>query len=951
MAQTRSQIPSDPRELLAVAWRRRWIILVPFVLLGGAGTFLAKTLPSVYRSSTVILVEKPKVPETYVRSTVTTQIEDRLSTITQQILSRTRLEAIIKQYDLYAEERATEPMEAVVERMRRAIEVQVRGNDAFTIYYRGRDPQAVRDVTNELAAVFIEANSKVREDQATGTAEFLQSQLESLKEVLSEQESRVREFKQRHIGELPQQQEANLRSLDRLQMQAQTIGDQLRAAEDRRLALQTQIAATPRFNRILNPVRRGSGQPESAPVTPHVAAALPLAPEREDPLVRRLEEARATLGTLQGRYTEAHPDVIRARRQVEEIEKRLRESQTGQKSNVALLPPAAAPPAAGDAPRVRWDRRLVDPQSDVVGDVAMRIDAAGSLHLAYTNGPRAQVRYATGGRVASDSNGLNIETVGPGGGTVALAVDRRGRPHIVFRSSATAMHTASRVGGRWQVATVRVPGVWEYQTAAAVDASDVLAFTAYQRCGVGPTFCGAGEGAYVAQLYLITQEGRAAQILDPPGGQAGSGNPEFGKWNAVVGDPHAAGRLHVAYQVIDSSRGVQAVRYALWDGARVAAMETVESAGLGPLGRAVKIALDSQGNPHVAYIGPGGGVRHAWRDGQRWHRAVVDGTSTRGESLAFALDTGDRAHLAYFDRAGSRIIYARSQPPMSDSWSFEEAATHVTQRPDSAEQFIDIGMHGGEPIIAYHAVVKAPGTSAARTLVLASRALAARPREPLVASVEPTEPEEQQVPNPIYDQLAAQLAATDEEIRTLRESQRQVMHQVRETQLKVENVPRLEQQLMEITRDYDNTRRTYDSLLSKKLEAQLAENLEKRQKGEQFRVLDPAILPQRPYRPQRPLILAFGLALGLGVGIAGVVGIETLDHSVRGTRDLQTLVPRVQLFGTVPLIRNRRTVFKRRLALTGAAVLILSLLVTAVLLALQYKEQIARLRPLDLLLR
>src|SRR5512145_1320047 len=105
MAQAPGSLPSDPRDLLEIAWRRKWLILVPFLLLGASAAFLARALPSVYRSSTVILVEKPKVPEAYIRSTVTTRIEDRLATITQQILSRTWLERVITQLDLYRDER------------------------------------------------------------------------------------------------------------------------------------------------------------------------------------------------------------------------------------------------------------------------------------------------------------------------------------------------------------------------------------------------------------------------------------------------------------------------------------------------------------------------------------------------------------------------------------------------------------------------------------------------------------------------------------------------------------------------------------------------------------------------------------------------------------------------------------------------------------------------------
>ena len=114
-----------PEEIALIAWRRKWWAILPAIVVM-AGVFAwVRTLPNQYMSDTLILVVPQQVPETYVRSTVTTRIEDRLQTITQQILSRTRLERIIQDFNLYPELRKTAIMEDVVERMRSSIGVQV----------------------------------------------------------------------------------------------------------------------------------------------------------------------------------------------------------------------------------------------------------------------------------------------------------------------------------------------------------------------------------------------------------------------------------------------------------------------------------------------------------------------------------------------------------------------------------------------------------------------------------------------------------------------------------------------------------------------------------------------------------------------------------------------------------------------------------------------------------
>ena len=199
-----------PEDYLAMAWRWKWIILVPFVLVTPLVAAWTYSLPDMFRSETLILVVPQRVPESYVQSTVTARIEDRLQSITQQILSRTRLERIIENFDLYPGQREVQVMEDVVVSMRNAIDVQLIKGDAFRVSFEYGEPQNAMKVTERLASLFIEENLRDREVLAEGTHQFLESQLEDSRRRLVEQEKTLEDYTRTYSNELPSQLEANL---------------------------------------------------------------------------------------------------------------------------------------------------------------------------------------------------------------------------------------------------------------------------------------------------------------------------------------------------------------------------------------------------------------------------------------------------------------------------------------------------------------------------------------------------------------------------------------------------------------------------------------------------------------------------------------------------------------------------------------------------------------------
>jgi uncharacterized protein involved in exopolysaccharide biosynthesis len=173
---------------LVLVIKRRWFIIIPFCIAMVAGMYLAVTLPKIYKTSTLILVMPQRVPSDYVQSIVSAELEARISTISQQILSRSNLEKVIEKFGVYADPKYSGMfLEDMVKSLRERIEIEVNRSgkraeaDAFSISFQGSDPQDVMNVTNDLASSFIKENLRTREAQAVGTSDFLADELKIMR--------------------------------------------------------------------------------------------------------------------------------------------------------------------------------------------------------------------------------------------------------------------------------------------------------------------------------------------------------------------------------------------------------------------------------------------------------------------------------------------------------------------------------------------------------------------------------------------------------------------------------------------------------------------------------------------------------------------------------------------------------------------------------------------------
>ena len=308
-----------PEDILQIVRRKIWFLIVPFALVAAATAVVSRALPDMYRSETLILVVPQRVPENYVKPTVTTRIEDRLQSISQQILSRTRLERIIQDFNLYQQERKTDVMEDVVDKMRKDISVDVVKGDAFRVSYVGRDPRTVMKVTDRLSSLFIEENLRDREVLAEGTDQFLEAQLEDARRRLSDQEKRLEEYRKQYSGQLPSQTDANLQVIQATSTQLQQINESLNRDRDQRLLVERQLS-------------------DLAAAVPVVTPAATDADASGGTAAQQLAVAQAALSQLELKLKPEHPDIKRLKRTIADLQKR-----ADQEALQAPLSPEAAP--------------------------------------------------------------------------------------------------------------------------------------------------------------------------------------------------------------------------------------------------------------------------------------------------------------------------------------------------------------------------------------------------------------------------------------------------------------------------------------------------------------------------------------------------------------------------------------------------------------------------------
>ncbi|OQX27405.1 MAG: hypothetical protein BWK80_05470 [Desulfobacteraceae bacterium IS3] len=289
--------------------RRRWLLIISFCLAMITGIYLSITLPKIYMSDTTILVEPQSIPDKYVEPLTEVTVKERVSTITQQVKSRTYLEQIIIKVKLFSEpEYKNMLLEEKIANVRQNMKVEVKssrsGAESFTISFEGKDPEKITVTVNELASLFINKSIEIMREEVYAASKFLQEELKTKSENLIKVENALKEYRTSFMGGLPEQLNSNLGMLSGLRGQLNTKQESLRDENVRKIQLESQMSD---MRRELESYSAGTGVPEEIV-------------KKEPESVIRLRILRDEFSKISRRYTGKHPDVIKIKKLIADAE-------------------------------------------------------------------------------------------------------------------------------------------------------------------------------------------------------------------------------------------------------------------------------------------------------------------------------------------------------------------------------------------------------------------------------------------------------------------------------------------------------------------------------------------------------------------------------------------------------------------------------------------------------
>ncbi len=318
---------SDVKRILRRYW---WIPLLTTMLLGLAGIGAALVLPKKYTSSTMVLVEQPTVPADYVKPVVTDNLNHRLASMQEQVLSRSRLEPIIEKFNLYPEKRGKAHMEDLVGELRKSVSVEViqamAGTESnqppgFKVSVTFDNPQMAQQICADVTSMFMEQNAQRREQQAADTTHFLSQQLEQAKADLDQQDAKLAQLKRQYLGSLPEEAQTNVGILTGLNTQLEANTQALnRAQQDKTL----NESALTQQEALWKATASGNQNPETQE--------------------QQMTALQAQLTDLLARYTPEHPDVIKVKLQIAELTKKLAQEPTAKSSAASTQASLREPP-------------------------------------------------------------------------------------------------------------------------------------------------------------------------------------------------------------------------------------------------------------------------------------------------------------------------------------------------------------------------------------------------------------------------------------------------------------------------------------------------------------------------------------------------------------------------------------------------------------------------------
>jgi len=367
-------------EINKIIKRRKWSLILPFLLVVALFAAVCLVLPNMYKSTATVLIQSQQIPPNLVSSTVTSYAEQRIQTITQEVTARSRLLDLVKKYDLLPDKRDKLPTEEVVEKIKERIEVEPINAEihkqtsnrpvvltiAFTLSYQDKDPKKAQLVTNEIASYYLEKNLESREQYAKRTTKFLEEQLKRVRSRINELETKIAEFRKKHLEALPEYTNLNMQKLEKLNADISNIDMQIRSLQEQKASVRNKLASLDPYEgsneRVLSPAERlQQARLERAQLLSKYSAQHPLvlAKNREIALLEkqasgggsaeelrlRLRELQQKLADLKSKYSDRHPAVKATEREISQIQHEIASAHSGEGREPGLMKRDATNPA------------------------------------------------------------------------------------------------------------------------------------------------------------------------------------------------------------------------------------------------------------------------------------------------------------------------------------------------------------------------------------------------------------------------------------------------------------------------------------------------------------------------------------------------------------------------------------------------------------------------------
>ena len=386
MSERRPLAPEDYAALL----RRKWLLIIVPVLLGpGIAYGISLTLHSRYTSESLMLIERQRVPNDYVKPLITEDLNARIADIEEQVLSRTHLQPIIERLRLFEAPSANANIEDLVAQLRKAITLTpakpvVGARDeavpGFNIDVTLDDPHKAQQVCSEIASMFVEENIRQRENSAEGTANFLQSQLDDAKRKLDEQDARLAAFKRQHIGTLPDEMQTNLNLLTTLNTQLEAATQALNRAQQDQTYAEAVLAQQVQAWETTKAIRMGDGVDNVS--------------QDPNPLEKRLADLQNQLANMEARYTEDYPDLVALKNEIKGLKKIVREAEALPKQKP---PDKVQTPSVPEPPQIQQLRAQVHGYEEAVQTGRLEEERLKNQITAYESrlqiGPAVEQEY------------------------------------------------------------------------------------------------------------------------------------------------------------------------------------------------------------------------------------------------------------------------------------------------------------------------------------------------------------------------------------------------------------------------------------------------------------------------------------------------------------------------------------------------------------------------------